>query len=379
MRVICFGRFCDERHGGIETHVDNLIAALRAEVDFVRLVPARHGRGARFIKDGVPVVRTASWNVDGSLALSPGLILAAWQEYRRAPCDLVHLHFPDPMSHLAALAIPAHVPRLITWHADITRQRRLPKFYEPWQSAILRQARAIVVATPAHLKASAPLNAPGIAAKVRVIPYGFDLERFVAPHPDTAALVAAHPGRRIFALGRHVAYKGFAVLLEALTRLPADVRLILGGQGPLSASLRAQAQSLGLAGRIHFAGAIADAQLPAYYQSCDVFCLPSVTRAEAFGIVQVEAMAAGKPVVGSTLGNGVDYVNQDGKTGLGVPPGDPAALAAALRALLDDPARARALGAQARVRALGEFSRAAMAGRTLALYREMVAATPQHR
>ncbi len=372
MRVICLGRFCDDLPGGIEAHVVSLLEALHDRVDFVHLVPSRDATGARFVKGGVPVVRTPSWNVDGSLALSPGLILEAWRQYRAAPCDLVHLHFPGPMSHLASMAIPAHVPRVITWHADITRQRRLLKLYEPWQDRILRQAAAIIVATPEHLRSSGPLSRNGISRKVRVIPYGFDLARFVRPHPATGAIRQRYPGRLIFAVGRHVHYKGFGVLLDAVSRLDQDVQLILGGEGLLTPSLKAQAQALGLGGRVHFPGLIPEEELPAYYQACDVFCLPSVTQAEAFGIVQIEAMAAGRPVVSSALGNGVDYVNQHGVTGLTPPPGDAPALADALASLLGDPGACQRMGAQARERVLREFSITAMADQTLDLYRSVL-------
>ena len=99
--------------------------------------------------------------------------------------------------------------------------------------------------------------------------------------------------------------------------------LVLGGQGPLTEELRRAAAEAGVAPAFDFAGRIPDVDLPAYYHASDVYCLPSVERAEAFGIVQVEAMASGRPVVCCELGNGVTWVNQDGVTGLVVPPADP--------------------------------------------------------
>jgi len=372
MRVLCLGRFCDDVPGGIETHIESLLVALQEQVSYSYLVPSRTARGARFSKNGIPVVRTASWNVDGSLALSPGMILEAWRQHRRQPFDLVHLHFPDPMAHLASMAIPARIPRVITWHADITRQRRLIALYSPWQKAILRRAGALIVATPNHLKSSRSLAKAELADKVRVIPYGFDLTRFLQPHPETDAIRQQHPGPIIFALGRHVYYKGFDVLLEALRRLPSSTHLILGGTGPLTHELKAQASKLGVQQQVHFTGLISPELLPAYYQACDVFCLPSINRAEAFGIVQVEAMAAGKPVVSSALGTGVDYVNQHGITGLTPPPGDAAELASALGTLLGNAALRDRLGAQARARVQQEFSIEAMASQTLSLYRSLL-------
>jgi rhamnosyl/mannosyltransferase len=366
-RILCFGRFCDAEPGGIQSHVACLMSALQDKIEFFNLVPSRDAKNARFVLGKVPVIRTASWNVDGSLALSPGLIHAAWRQHRAASFDIVHLHLPDPMSHLASFAIPAAVPRVVTWHADIVRQKRLLKLYRPWQYRLLQQAAAIIVATPEHLR-SAAFSAPGIREKSHVIPYGFDLSRFTKPHPLTQTLREKYPVPRIFALGRHVSYKGFEVLLAALSLMPDEAHLMLGGTGPLTHDLRQQAEALGIARRVHFPGKIPEADLPAYYQACDLFCLPSVTQAEAFGIVQAEAMAAGKPVVSSELGNGVNFVNQNGITGLTVPPNNPQALAAALQTLLQDQSRRLQFGANAKARAEHEFSLETMGERTYALY-----------
>ncbi|GHU36742.1 glycosyl transferase family 1 [Betaproteobacteria bacterium] len=367
MRVLCFGRFCDAEPGGIQSHVTCLLRALQDKVEFLNLVPSRNTESACFTLGSVPVIRTASWNADGSLALSPGLIRAAWRQHRATPFDIVHLHLPDPMSHLASFAIPAAVPRVITWHANIVRQKHLLKLYQPWQNRLLRQAAAVIVATPEHLRSPA-LSAPGIREKTHVIPYGFDLSDFAKAHPLTQTLREKYPGRRIFALGRHVSYKGFNVLLEAMSLMDTDVQLLLGGAGPLTHELRQQAETLGIARRVQFLGKIPQAELPARYQACDVFCLPSVTQAEAFGVVQVEAMAAGKPVVNTELGNGVNFVNQDGITGLTVPCNNAAALAAALQTLLLDKHKCQQFGANAQARAEREFSLEVMKERTYALY-----------
>jgi len=369
MRVLCFGRFCDNLPGGVQSHVLSLLEALRREVEFVNLVPSRDRRGRRFaLADGTPVIRTPGWNVDGSLALSLGLIREARRLHRERPFDLIHLHLPDPMSHLASLALPGKIPRIVTWHADITRHRRLLKLYRPWQNHLLRQARAIIVATSAHL-ASPVFAAPEIRAKACVIPYGFDLERFAVPHVKAAEIRTAYPGFRIFALGRHVAYKGFDILIKALVRLGPEVRLLLGGIGPLRETLERLARELGVAERVAFLGLIPDADLPAYYQASNLFCLPSLNQAEAFGIVQVEAMAAGCPVVGSRLDNGVNFVNQDGVTGILVPPGDVGALAGALAEMQLKEGWRRELGMMAQQHVLKNFQKERMASATLALYR----------
>jgi rhamnosyl/mannosyltransferase len=149
--------------------------------------------------------------------------------------------------------------------------------------------------------------------------------------------------------------------------------LALGGQGPLTEELRRVAHGAGVAGRVHFVGRIPDEELPAWYHACDVFCLPSIEPAEAFGIVQIEAMASARPVVCCQLGNGVNWVNPDGETGLTVPPGDSAALAGALARLEREPALRARLGEEGRRRALRLFTSEAMAKATLAVYREVLA------
>jgi rhamnosyl/mannosyltransferase len=371
-RILCFGRFADAIPGGIQRHVEHLLGGLRDRVDYVNLVPNREWRDRSFERFGVPTVARAGINVDGSLVLSPGLPFAARALHRQRPFDLVHLHFPDPMSHLAAMMLPS-VPRVITWHADIFRHRAALAVYRPFLRRAAETAPAIIAATEAHVRNSPILSSLPDRSRIRIIPFGFDLDRFTRPAPGLAALRQRHPGRLVFSLGRHVYYKGFDVLLKALAAMPADIALILGGTGPLTPELKALAGSLGISARVHFAGLIGEEALPAYFQLCDVFCLPAVSRAEAFGIVQVEAMASGRPVVSTRLGNGVDLVNRDGETGLTVEPGDPAALAAALAALLDDPQRALRLGSRGRQRALAEYGLGQMVERTFETYRAVLA------
>lgn len=374
-RVLCSGRFFDEIPGGMQKHVEHLFAALRNEVDFVHLVPSRDRRGAQFDLHGFPVIRTPSLNVDGSLALSPALIPRARALHRQYQFDLIHLHFPDPMSHLASLALPWCIPRVITWHADIIRQRKLALAYRPWLRHAMASAAAIVVPTPAHISSSAVLSRLGDPSRLHIIPFGFDLTLFLTPHPEAAAIAARYPGRRVFALGRHVYYKGFDVLIRALPQLPPDTQILIGGAGPLTHEWKALATSVNLTGRIHFLGMVEDSTLPAYYQACDLFCLPAVSQAEAFGIVQVEAMACGKPVVSTRLNNGVDFVNQHGVSGITVELGDVDALAAGLNTLLSDPTKRQRLGRQAKQRAVEKFSLHGMGQKTLSLYHYVLSQT----
>jgi rhamnosyl/mannosyltransferase len=158
-----------------------------------------------------------------------------------------------------------------------------------------------------------------------------------------------------------------------LRALPATTgRLAIVGEGPLRQALQGLASDLGVADRVDFLGAVSDPELLALYHACDAFVLPSVTRAEAFGMVQIEAMACGKPVISTDVPSGVSWVNRHDETGLVVRAGDAAALAGAIRTLCADDVLRRRLGAGGRRRVEREFTAARMAERTVALYREVL-------
>jgi glycosyltransferase involved in cell wall biosynthesis len=367
LRVLGIGKFYPPEYlGGLESAVVALNAELvRGGCDVTYVVSAVRGRGGVSDVDGVRVVRARSFGTLFSQPLAPGLVLAA----RRVPADVVHLHHPNPLGDLAALADRKR-PLVVTQHSDVVRQRALWPFYGPAVRLALARARRIVVASEPYRAVSRELA--GFEEKVRVVPYGIDGARF-EPRPETArgaaALRAAWGGSGrpvVLAVGRLVGYKGFDVLLEAARGL--DAAVVLVGTGPLERELKAAAGA-----NVTFAGRVDDAELPAYYAACDVFCLPSVTIAEAFGVVLLEAMASGKPLVTTRLPTGVMAVNRDGVTGLVVPPRDPVLLREALRTVLEDDARRGEMGRVARRTYEAEYTSRVMAERYLTVYREALA------
>ena len=172
-------------------------------------------------------------------------------------------------------------------------------------------------------------------------------------------------------VGGFVYYKGFEYLVRAMTEV--DAQLLLVGSGPLRAPLRSWRAIFGVRDRIDFLGEVDETTLRACYAACDVFALSSIERSEACAIVQLEAMAHGKPIVNTAIrGSGVPWVSRDGESGLTVRPKDAPAFAAALRKVLGDPALAARLGAGGRRRAEREFSKETMGARIDALYRELL-------
>jgi len=372
MKVLHLGKF-DGDVGGIERHLRALLGALPPDIEAVNLVANDRAVTDEHQIYGYRTVRVASHGVLASVALAPSMPFIARRLHAEHRFDIVHLHFPDPLGQLTAMSLPRSVKRVISWHSDIIKQRAALALYRPFLDAFVRDADAIIGATPQHFSSSQQL-APGRPGQLReVIPYGFDPSAFAwtdAARARRAQLAQeSHARPVIFTVGRHVYYKGFDVLIRALRSV--DAELWIGGRGPLTETFRNAAREAGVTDRVRFLGFVPDDELVAYYDACDVFCMPSTERAEQFGLVQLEAMHLGKPVVATRLGTGVEYVTLDGVSGLLVAPGDEAGLARALARLLADPALRARLGSAGRARVATTFSLQQMIASTVALYRRL--------
>jgi rhamnosyl/mannosyltransferase len=284
---------------------------------------------------------------------------------RASEADIVHVHLPNPTSVLAYLA-SGHSGRLVvTYHSDTIRQAALGALFEPILHRFLRRAAAIIVTSPNYLQTS-----PVLARyhdRCHVVPYGIAVEDFQSYEPyEVNRIRKKHGDRLLIAVGRLVYYKGFAYLVQAMKDVRG--RLLLIGDGPLRSSLEDLAAQCGVSDRVSFLGELQNEEIIPYYHASDVFVLPSIARTEAFGIVQIEAMAAGKPVVNTNLDSGVPFVSRHEVTGLTVPPKDSVALAHAVNRLLDDEPLRASYSRAALHRARSEFRVDKMAARTEAIY-----------
>jgi len=284
----------------------------------------------------------------GLLGITSGLILLCGKY------DVIHLHYPcygNAMMVALSRALGNKKSLVVSYHMDtLGRGLRQPvfafhsKFLAP---GFLRQADKIAVASRDYAEHSLLGKHPELMVKVVEIPFGIDSERF---HPDAAKKT---PGKKILFVGgldeQHY-FKGLHVLLEALVKIP-DARLTVVGSGNLVKFFARRAFELKIDERVIFAGKVSDGELPEYYRAADVFCLPSLDRSEAFGMVIMEASASGIPVVASDI-PGVRTAVKNNETGLLVTPGDADALAAALNSILNDAELATRLGEAGRKFAL---------------------------
>jgi rhamnosyl/mannosyltransferase len=345
----------------MELHLQLLCRELSKQIE-VKVIVANHDGPTRNDADAnVQITRLSTAIQIAGASVCPRMVGAI----RDSAADIVHIHLPNPPAALAYLA-SGHPGKLVaTWHLDIVRQRALGGMFRPVSDLLLRRSSAIVVTSPDYLRSSRHLQ--NHRDRCYVIPYGIPVDSFATADPDQVLQLRARYGERVvLAIGRFVYYKGFAHLIAAMAQVEATLLLI--GDGPLRPDLERLARDAGVADRVVFLGAIPNTELAAYYHAADVFALPSVARSEAFGIVQIEAMAAGTPVVNTRLDSGVPFVSLDGITGLTVPPADSRALARAITSLLDDSAWRAQLGNAGIQRARTEFSVTNMVARVMTLY-----------
>lgn len=348
LRLLQIGKHFDPDMGGIETVTAALAEALLAEritADVLCMGLKDHAYPA--VVRRYSVVRSAPNIQLGNKTLS----LDYMREVARLQpdYDAALLHLPNPVGMLAALLF-WRKPLFLLWHADIP-QPRLRMLLGPMDRRAIKRATRVIVPTPIHANGSA--FAVEMAGKTALAPYPFDASRLAAVATDTPNWhrLRGFIGERrlVLAVGRLVAYKGFDNLLEAAAALPSDIAVVIVGTGGLHDELAAQIDALGLGDRVLLAGRCGDPELSALFARALIFCLPSVTNAEMYGIVQVEALAAGVPIVSTAIPrSGVGWVNRTDVSGLVVPLGDPAALATAINRIAADPVLHARLSAGAR-------------------------------
>lgn len=373
MNVLQVTKWFIPYRGGIETVVEQLAQGLLREGIDAKVLTCHHSPAMRDNRESIgsiPVTRCQSF---GNYFGTP-VSLSYPFHYRQlaSSSDLLHFHAPFPVGELAfPLADLSDKNVVVTFHADPgdTRWKMLEKIYRPIIRNVLERADRIAVTSPQMRDQSDALE--GLRDKCRVIPLAANVE-VADPGQDEIQRLKKQKGLDgrpvLLGVGRMVYYKGFKYAIEAMRSV--DAELVLVGQGEDRKALQEKAKEWGVEDRVHLPGYVSSEELSEYYALADLFVFPSVTPAEAFGIVQVEAMAHGLPVINTQLPTGVPFVSKDEETGLTVEPRDAAALAAAINRLLQDDALRHKLSKSAEERATS-FSGQAMVDRYLEMYEEV--------
>jgi rhamnosyl/mannosyltransferase len=368
MDLLQVNKFYHPEVGGIEQVVRTIAEGMHQRSHESRvLVSVPQGLGTDDEVEGIPVTRTSSLGVAKSVPLAPTFPARLRQASR--PVDIVHHHLPNPLSVVSHLIAPStDAPVVATYHSDIVRQQTALRLYRPLLHRFLADIDHIFVTSPRLLDYSDHLVP--YREKTSVVPLSIDLDEY-GQYDGPSVDFPGDPDRpTILFVGRLNYYKGVEYLLDAMPSIDAD--LLIAGDGDRRDALNARADRLGVSDRVHFLGYVDEETLHACYDCADVFVLPSVEPSEAFGIVQLEAMAYGTPVVNTDLPTGVPWVSRDGETGTTVPPRDAEALASAISELLDNPERRRTYGERARQRVERRFGHERMLDTMESRYRAIV-------
>lgn len=372
VRVCHLGKYYPPAPGGMETYVRTLALAQSNLGADVQVFCMNHESGPT-VEDCDGPVRVTRFGRGASVAkldYCPDLIA----RLKALDTDVIHLQVPNPTMILALLASRPKPATVVTYHSDVVKQRLRGLLFRPLERLAYRRVRAILPTSPTYADGSKFLKP--YADRLEVLPSGLDLAPYLEPSEEhrreAERIRARHTGPIWFGCGRMVYYKGFQNAIRALVTVPGT--LLLVGGGPDRDSLQNEATRLGVSDRVKFLGNLPHyLDLVPYYLAADAFWFPSNARSEAFGLVQVEAMASGCPVINASIPHsGVSWVSRHEETGLTVPVDDPSALAAAAIRLLNEPELRARLATAARARAISEFDHRTMATRSLAIYQKVL-------
>lgn len=339
--------------GGIEQVTRDCSDALKGEHE-VKVFCFNHEKGDKIDEvDGVEIIRAGCFAKVASQSLSFFYGKLLKKTLREFAPDVVIFHYPNPFAAhflLKRLKRLKNCKLIVWWHLDITKQKILGKLFKGQNKRLLRRADKVVATSPKYIEGSRFLQS--VREKCVVIPCCVNDSRM---HPDAGVLARAeelkkeNEGKTVcLAMGRHVPYKGIEYLVRASKLLDENFLVWIGGRGPLTEELKALAAD---DKKVTFLGRVENDELVSRILACDIFCFPSITKNEAFGIALAEAMAYAKPAVTFTIeGSGVNYVSLDGLTGIEVENRNVAAYAEAIKKLASDAQLRKTYGENAKRR-----------------------------
>lgn len=343
--------------GGTEQIARDTVLALKGEYE-QKVIAFNDGKEDKVdIVDGIEVTKCGCFTKIAAQSLSSSYGRHLHKVMREFNPDVVVFHYPNPF--VAALLLKelkkSKAKLVVYWHLDIVRQKYLKLLFEPQNKELLNRADKVIATSPNYIEGSKWLQSA--KSKCVVVPNCINVERMTVT-PDiekrAAEIRKENKDKTIcMAVGRHTEYKGFTYLVQASKLLSDEFHIYITGKGELTEKLHEEAKG---DSKITFTGRIEDTELKALLLACDIFCFPSITKNEAFGLALAEGMYFEKPAVTFTIpGSGVNYVCLNGENGIEVPNRDVDSYAKALTKLADDPEMCKQMGVNAKKRVVDNF------------------------
>ncbi len=351
MKILHIGKYYWPIPGGIETAVRDIAVEQVRQGHSVSVLSHWDGPGknaTQEVCEGVQVIRMPILGHVAHAPIAPRFPRIFQTIVSQNAPDIIHIHMPN-LSPLWMVVFRGKTPIIVHWHSDVfTSLKSLPLTllypgYAILQNLLLRKASAIIATSRYYQEASKPLQS--FQDKTVTIPLALDPARMTQVRHVTKEQDSFDSRKLVLSVGRFTYYKGFDVLVQAAAHLGEDTKVIIAGDGPLRPRIQDRIARLQLSDRVFLPGRLSDQELHALMAQCSVFCLPSVDRTEAFGLVLLEAMYYARPLVSTRVwGSGMQLVNEHGVTGFCVEPEDDRALGKALEFLLAYPKETQAMG-----------------------------------
>ena len=365
LKILQFGKFFPIK-GGVEKVAFDLMSGLSEQGIKCDMMCAATDKMADITKinEYAKLICCKTLFKYASTMISPNMIKTFKKECNKY--NIIHIHHPDPMAALT-LYLSGYKGRVILhWHSDIIKQKILLKLYHPLQNWLLKRANTIIGTSPVYVKESPFLQ--DVQNKILSLPIGVAQMQYTIE--EVEFIKNRYSGKKIiFSLGRLVGYKGYKYLIEAANYLNDDFIILIGGTGPLKEELQTKINERNLQNKVKLLGFIQDNELAAYYKACELFCLPSIQKTEAFGIVQIEAMSLGKPIIATMIPeSGVSWVNEQGISGINVKPQNAKEIAQAIQTITSDINTYKTFSERALERYKSKFTKNLMIENCLKIY-----------
>ncbi len=374
MNILQLSKFYKPYNGGIESVVSDLAEGLSKYGHVVTVLATDNANSPKYeIINSVKVYRAKEWFSFAKVSVAPSYFLNVIRNYAKS--DVVHIHMPNPLANMACLFASFFCKNkckiIVHWHSDIIKQKRLLMLYGFFVNRLLNKCDKIIVTSKVYLDYSLQLKK--FTSKCLIVPIGIDSLKNSIMDELVNGIKSKYNGKKIvFALGRHIYYKGFEYLIEAAGKTNDNVVFILGGQGPDTEKYKKLIIKNKLEDRFFLVGKINEKELASYFKACDVFCFPSVEKSEAFGVVQLEAMSVGVPVISTNIcGSGVPWVNKHLTSGLICEPKSVDSLSQALDQILSDESLLERLSDGALLRYEEIFTKDSMIEMTEKIYKNL--------
>ncbi len=319
--------------GGVEKVVQDIAEGINGKngLKIEVLCCQPKGRGESKKINGVTIHKSSSLGIVKSMPVS----FSFFTQFKKLTkgFDTLAIHQPFPLADLAVFIFRPKKKIIVHYHFDVYKQKILGPFLKPFALYTLKKAQNIIVSNPNVIKNSPYLKK--FKGKCVIIPFGVDAKNIQSSTDEKkVSELKKQYGNFVLFVGRLSYYKGIQYLIEAMKDISAN--LLIVGLGQEEKSLKTLTQELGIGKRVFFLDKQSNEDLGNYYKAASAFALPSIYKSEAFGIVLIESMACGTPLVTTEIGTGTSWVNKDGTTGFVVPPKDSLALSQALKKILEN-------------------------------------------